>query len=271
MQIKFLNNVPYPIVGVYSISTKITGDVLNIILYINQTSVTFNIFTLGPCAGNGLNNLHQKVWSFMYYDLTDLSGVTLNTTITRVYQNASLPLQIPQWILLGTGIKSYYAISVPHNSNNLFLQIELRRHNSSFPSPSKFFKYVAIATDQKCLNPSSNNNNKPGVVERLMVNETENEDFFSHVFGSSLPSDSVVYLDLSPAQNESGPQFDFKYSITASFVNGPSPPTPTPPMDNPIDVFGVVCGVLIFVGVVGVGISVYYKKKKREYRKIQNS
>jgi len=251
------------------------------VLNIDTKNYSLSFPTLGPCAGNGLETQNQLIWSKLDFTIVPdtLRGISLNGTISRVYQNALLPLDVPQWILFGLGVRSYYAINVPLNDNSeMFLQIELRRHDTSVLPPSKFFYHLSIVTDQKCLNLGVTNPNKPGIMRLFYINGTSENDMISYTLEDvPLPSGSNVYLTLDPQ----GPnccqdlsRYDKKYSITASIkmITPPSPPTePTgpSPVNHALDVFGIVCGCLVIIGVFALAIGIYIRKRKGQYIMIQ--
>jgi len=262
--------VPPSVVNAGVISTIVINETQKIISTnrantILQTPFNFTslgesfVSTLGPCAGNALTYEHQPVWQVIDFQFSDLTGSQLTFSISRTYQDAALTLEVPQWILFRPGMSSYYAISVP-NRPNMALQIDIRRHNSLVPSPSKSFSYLSLATEQRCLNPTSVDRD-PGIVESVDISIGNSDpDLISHVFSALIPSNSIVYVKLFQNQTASFGGLDFTYSISASIVtHSPSPPKLS---DAAGIVLGVIFGLLIIVG--GVFGFWYFKYTRRD-------
>jgi len=242
--------------GIYSLNSLDGEGLFLIVIDVDDKIQNLPIPTLGPCAGNALTYEHQPVWSVMDFQSSALTGIQLTFTISRIYQDAALTLEVPQWILFGPGKSSYYAVSIP-NSDNMALQIDIRRHNSSVPSPSKSFSYLYLATEQKCLNPTSPILD-PGIIERISI-ENSDPDLVSCVFSALIPFNSIVYVKLLPNLLASQIGLDFTYSISARMVTRSSPSPP-----NSSYITGVVLGVFFGILVGGVLGLAYYKFTKKE-------
>jgi len=242
-------------VGVYSLHSSL--GTVGLVFYVVNSNKAISLPTLGPCAANGLTHKQQHVWSYWDFSSTNLAGVNLSLSISRVYQDALLTPQVPQWILFGPGKNSYYAIPVP-DSPNLTLQIEIRRQNSSVPSPATIFDSISLATEQRCLNPNTDNQKLPGIVEWFEFAGIFEPEIASHVFSASIPASSTIFVALFPRANAT---FNHLFSISASFVSS----SHTPP-NNTGTVLGVVFGVLIVVAALGIGCYLYRKKKAAEYK-----
>jgi len=262
----FPNNGSLPYVGSYTVAASL-GRVFSIIIPISAPSWSMTPPTMGPCAGNGLALIQQHVWSdFDFSTENFIGGVHFNFSTSRVYQDATLTPQTPQWILFGPGKSSYYAISVP-NSPNLSLQIDIKRHNSSFPLPSKLFEWLSLATEKKCLNPGSQVGvDVPGVIESFEFQDiADPQDLLSHMFAAAIPANSLVFITLySNLDMTVNATLDRLYSISASFVTKSSPP---PPTWNIGTVLGVIFGIVIVIAALGVGYYLY-KKRVAEYNRL---
>jgi hypothetical protein len=256
-------NTTNDILGAFSIQSS--GDIVFFALIQLSKFGTFSYPTLGPCAGNPLTSKQQSVWSIIDFEFTNLTGIQLSFSISRVYQDAALIPQVPQWILFGPGKSSYYAIS-NLNSTNTALQISIRRHNSSAPSPSKLFSLLLLATDQKCLNLGSDNSNKPGNIEQFDITTGNFEpDLVTHTFSTSIQPTSTVFVVLYPSDNSTLTGLDGAYSISASFVLSP---TPEPAANHIGLAIGVTAAVLIIIILIVVGLQCY-KKQKEDYSNIR--
>jgi len=253
------SNSNMTILGTYSLTSLHNEGVFSVIIGVDNQRKILPLPTLGPCAGNALTYEHQPVWQVIDFQFSDLTGSQLTFSISRTYQDAALTLEVPQWILFRPGMSSYYAISVP-NRPNMALQIDIRRHNSLVPSPSKSFSYLSLATEQRCLNPTSVDRD-PGIVESVDISIGNSDpDLISHVFSALIPSNSIVYVKLFQNQTASFGGLDFTYSISASIVtHSPSPPKLS---DAAGIVLGVIFGLLIIVG--GVFGFWYFKYTRRD-------
>jgi len=268
----FPNNNPTRIFGSYFIESHKENVFTFPVMYIDSTNTSLSFPTLGPCAGNGLETEKELIWTKLDFSFEALRGISINGTITRIYQNALLPLDVPQWILFGPGLRSSYAFIVPLNSEIMYLQIEIRRHDASVPPPSQFFDLLSIVTQQKCLNFGIIDPNKPGIIQHYRVNGTSNAETISLTLENvQLPSGTNVYLSLNPQ----GPNccrdlspYDKKYSITASIKGITPEPGHTP--NHALDVFGIVCGVLVIIGGIALVVTICYRKRRGQYIMIQN-
>jgi len=241
-----------------------SGVIFQAVVGIEPNQQTTSLMTLGPCFGNGLTRMEEHVWTTLDFSSRNLTGIAVSGSISRVYQDASLAVNVPQYILFGPGINSYYAVVVPAMSENLALQIEISRVNSSALPPSQMFGSINIATGQQCLNPGSINTGKPGNIEEFVIIGTTNPALVSNVFSSALLA-GPLYVALMVKQGVNYSGANKMYSITVSFPSRSNPPAPASDAGLAI---GVILGILIFVGVVGVGYYIYKKRKGSEYNRI---
>jgi len=270
-------NLPSHVGAIYTVQESTGNLMIGVVQNTTSTNRTVSYTTLGPCDTNGLGTLNKKFWSILDFSNNNLKNISINGTIYRVYQNASLPLGVPQWILFGPGMRSYYVIQVPLYALNMYLQIDLRRHNTTVKPPPQFFSLLRIATIQSCLNPSYpsfDGTIEPSSIYSKYINGTSDAEATSDILEFYLPRGEIVYLTLDPQESccTDLSIYDKMYSITASIYTFTSPISPTGDSspDHALDVFGIVCGVLIIVGAVGVAVSIYYKKRKGSYKLIQS-
>jgi len=247
-------------VGTFSITSARGAVTLFILFFEKQGTSTFTPPTFGPCAGNALSYKHQPVWSFLNFGLSNLTGIQLTFSFSRIYQDAALTPEVPQWILFGPGMSNYYAISVTNRSGEA-LQIDVQRHNSSVPTVSIIFSSVILATEQKCLNPGSSDQGPAGTIEMIDLRTGNLDSLASRVFSALLPPNSIIYVVLHQNDTHSFVGLDFAYSITAKFVPIPSP------SPKPDDTTGIVLGVIIAAIVLGVllVLGYHFKKKMSNY------
>jgi len=185
------------------------GPLLN--TSVSTTSALF-FWDLAPCS-NGLQDKGEKIWTSikLLENTTDIVPVKLS----RVYQNALLPTNITQWIILQNRSTNYYAVDVIVPARSVTLQLDIRCHVENKASPFKLFNKLTLVTGNHCFK----DNTQDG--QEIFIIPTGNNTNLTHVFATPFVTNTRVYFSLDVHPEFYANLTNHVYSISATLIQKP--------------------------------------------------